>query len=123
MMCHFEESTMNTENYIPVGTEVMGELALACPVCGFEYVHPVGLECHSAGNSAAHVSISADGVAIDPRRGRVGRGTQITLKFICEEGHAFEYTLRFHKGNTLVSRFMTDLPRQLEQWPATIWRD
>lgn len=111
------------KDYIPVGCDMLNEPALACPVCGNQYVHPVGVECRSPGTRNGLVRIDADGVAIDPNQPPVDRGTQITLRFVCEASHRFEYVLHFHKGATLVSRAMGSLPRDAEQWPATIWRD
>jgi len=114
---------MNYTDYIPVGVETIADPVLACPVCGHGYVHPVGLECRSPGTASGQVTVTADGVAIDPARPPVGRGTQITLRFQCECGHAFAYVLHFHKGMTLVSRCMGHGPRGGDWWPDTIWRD
>ena len=113
---------MDAANYITVGTQLLGEPALACPVCGFEYVHPIELECCSPGTAKGHVVINADGISIDPCRPPDGRGTRITLKFWGECGHSFEYVFHFHKGSTMVSRFMLDTPED-EPGLSTIWRD
>ncbi len=114
---------MNCDNYIPVSAELVSEPALACPVCGDQHVHPVGIECRSPGKEKGLVTIDADGVAIDPHKEARGRGTEITLKFTCECGHAFEYVLLFHKGSTLVSRSMWEMTGKPDQWPDTIWRN
>ena len=113
---------MDATNYIAVGTQLLGEPALACPVCGFEYIHPVELECRSPGTAKGCVIINADGVNIDPCPPPEGRGTRITLRFVGECSHAFEYVLHFHKGNTMVFRSMRDLLDD-KQAPNTIWRD
>ncbi len=114
---------MSARDYIPVGTELLGEPALACPVCGREYIHPVRIECRSPGTAKGRVVISADGIAINPHCPPVHRGTQITLRFVGECGHEFDYVFRFYKGTTLVSRFMRNLPSDRTQCPPTIWRD
>ena len=112
---------MDTTNYIPVGSQLIGEPVLACPVCGCEYIHPVELECYSPGTAHGRVVINAHGIVIDPCQGPLGRGTCIMLRFQCEESHEFVYVLQFHKGNTTVSRCMKDI--RMEDWLSTIWRD
>jgi len=114
---------MNTANYIPVDTKLCSEPALACPMCGSEYVHPVSLECASPGTRHGTVSINANGLAVNPQTGPSGRGTRITLGFLCEQGHVFEYALQFHKGCTLVERSMGPAPSDVMLRPQTIWRD
>ena len=111
-------------NFIPVGTKISNEPAMACPICGFEYIHPVGIECNSPGTAKGLLRIDSDGVHLDPKQAPIGRGVRITLKFMCEYGHSFEYQLHFHKGQTYVERRMACLPMgRHEQWPDTIWRD
>jgi len=106
---------------IPV-TTLMTEPALACPVCGFEYVHPVGVECCPSG-PRGHARIDAEGVHMDPAAGSPGRGVAVTLDFLCENGHLFTYRLAFHEGRTFLERTMANAPRDAGQWPRTIWRD
>jgi hypothetical protein len=114
---------LNINNYIPVGAELRGEPALACPVCGDQYVHPVELECVSPGTQEGKVTIDAGGIAIDPRHPCEGRGVRITLKFFCEQGHLFEYHLHFSKGSTLVERYASLSPATADKAKETIWRD
>ena len=53
-----EEPFMSARDYIPVGTELLGEPALACPVCG-RGVCPSrrGIECRSPGTAKGRVVI------------------------------------------------------------------
>lgn len=71
---------------------------LICPVCGFNYVHPV-----KAGIELGHVTALAteDTVQVSGTdRHKHCRGSVITLTFRCESGHQFQYVLRFEKGHT-----------------------
>jgi hypothetical protein len=106
---------------IPVTTR-MTEPALACPVCGFEYVHPVGVECCPSGPSG-HVRIDAQGVHLAPGLAPQGRGVAVTLEFFCENGHLFTYRLAFREGLTFLERTMADVPQDAAEWPRTIWRN
>jgi len=110
---------LNLDNYLPV---VIGhdEPVIACPVCGFDYVHPLSVICRSPGTERGEVTIDANGVAIDPHQPPNGRGTRITVSFAGECGHRFQYVLQFHKGQTLVSRSMSDAPNSDFD---TIWRN
>lgn len=119
----FGAMNMNCHDYIPVNDLFTGQPALLCPVCGGPNVHPVGLECLSPGTAKGLVRIDADGVAIDPGRQAEGRGTKITLQFIGECGHGFDYVLHFHEGVTGVQRFARSMPGGPNRWPKTIWRD
>ena len=110
---------MNCDNYIPVSAESSGHPTLICPICGHDYVHPVGIACLSPGSEHGCVEIDADGISLDANRSPHGRGTKITLAFVGECGHAFNYVMHFEKGQTLVTRQMTDAP---EPCPETIWR-
>ena len=114
---------MNIDNYIPVGRQLYGTPALACPVCGDENIHPVVFECQSPGTRNGRVTIDSAGITIDPRARHKGRGVRIKLKFAGECGHGFEYVLEFYKGSTMVSRYSRNLPKDDEQSPETIWRD
>ena len=114
---------MTCTQCIPLDSITMGEPVLACPVCGFHCVHPVGLECISPGTRNGHVKIDSKGIHLDPEASPVGRGVMITLRFFGECGHAFNYTFHFHKGSTVFSQDARKLLNIVEQWPNTIWRD
>jgi hypothetical protein len=114
---------MNYKEFIPIYYESVSEPVLACPVCNFFYVHPVGLECRSPGTAKGHVRIDSKGIHINPEVPPTGRGVMITLHFLCECGHAFDYEFHFHKGSTLVSRQIPKLPDDPALRPDTIWRD
>lgn len=94
---------------------------LQCPICGRDHVHPIAVECLSPGNRKGRVVINRDGLSVDPQADPDGRGTQITLRFCCEDGHSFSYSLHFHKGWTLVGRQLGPSMRADEG--RTIWRD
>ena len=110
---------MRFEYLAPNGAHAGGRV-LECPICGGENIHPVRLSCTSPGRREGMVSIDGSGVSIDPRHQPHGRGVRIELEFTCENnGHAFAYTLQFHKGATLL---VTAL-RGERDWRPTIWRD
>ena len=111
-----------TASLIPLVTN-LDKPALACPVCGFDYIHPVAVECRSPGQANGHLRIDHRGIHLDPMVPPDGRGVVITLTFLCEDGHLFTYHLRFHKGMTFVERTLADEPREVDLRPRTIWRD
>jgi len=119
---HQDESAPAGHHLIHI-TRACGEPALGCPVCGFEYVHPVGLVCHSAGSRNTALRVDAHGIHQNPCNAPWGRGVRITLEFLCEGGHRFDYSLSFHKGWTFVERQMSHKELEFEEQPRTIWRD
>lgn len=102
---------------IPIVEE--GEPCLACPVCGFSYVHPVGVRCNPAGAMKGLVAIDYAGIRWDAEVPVSGRGVLIELRFVCEAGHVFGYEFHFHKGQTQVAR--SQCPDNFIQ--RTIWRN
>ena len=111
-----------TAPLIPV-VRNLDEFALACPVCGFEYVHPVAVECRSPGQANGHLLIDHQGIHLDPTAPPDGRGVVIALTFLCEDGHLFTYHLRFHKGMTFLERTVADAAQEVDLRPQTIWRN
>lgn len=97
--------------------------ALLCPVCGFEYVHPVGLTCQSAGRANTRLRVDAEGIHQDPLSSPSGRGVRITVEFLCESGHRFDYSFQFHKGWTFIEREANPQALEVDQRPQTIWRN
>lgn len=108
---------------IPIDFESTDAPVLACPVCGDAHVHPVGFECRSPGNARGHVRIDCEGISLNPATPPSGRGVMMTLRFICESGHGFDYEFQFHKGNTLVACQTCQLAEDVALRPQTIWRD
>lgn len=95
---------------------------LLCPVCGDNYVHPVGIVCLPPGGSGRGVlQVDADGVHLDPAVEPMTRGVVIVLKFVCEQSHQFTFRLEFHKGQTYVTTTAGQVSAGLP--PDTIWRD
>jgi hypothetical protein len=101
----------------------LDEPALACPVCGFDYVHPVAVECRSPGQANGRLRIDHQGIHLDPTVPPDGRGVVIALTFLCEDGHLFTYRMRFHKGMTFFEQTLANEPREADLRPQTIWRD
>lgn len=97
-----------------------GDICLVCPICEFDYVHPTRLEADRGGDL---VEIDADGVGFATRPRSV-RGVVTTLEFVCEAGHRFSLSFRFHKGRTFIwcSRLANCAVTE-GSWPRTIWRD
>jgi len=101
----------------------MEKPTLACLMCGFDYIHPVAVECRSPGQANGRVRIDSHGVYMDPMVPPDGRGVVVSMTFHCENGHVFTYRLTFHKGMTFVERSMAETPREAGPWPETIWRN
>ena len=91
--------------------DASGEQLLACPQCGFEYVHITKAEVFiRAEDEDIHTYVTADigdhkteikrvkGMGRNPS----GRRDGLILTGYCEEGCEFEIKMAQHKGNTLV---------------------
>lgn len=112
------------DSYIPVARSVGADKpALLCPVCHDEYVHPVAVCVVPAGRSSGALTVTAAGLRLDPTVAPIGRGVAITLSFVCEQGHEFEYMLHFHKGMTFIERCIGPTYSNPCDAPDTIWRD
>jgi hypothetical protein len=118
-------------DFIPVDT-TEDRPRLACPECGDDHVHPIGVNCWSPGTPNGFVGINSDGVRIDPTaKNSNRRGVRISLAFECEQGHSFEYCLTFHKGETHIEKDSCVAPGFNEETgefdsdasSKTIWRD
>lgn len=96
-----------------------GIARLICPRCGFDYVHPVSIDCLPAGDTGGEIHIEKAGVFWNPTQDPIGRGVIIKLTFVCESHHQFAYQFVFHKGQTEVVRCDYPDPKDVE----TIWRD
>jgi hypothetical protein len=115
-------ATVEDTHLVPLSMN-LDKPALACPVCGADYVHPVAVECRSPGQANGHLRVDSRGVHLNPTVPQDGRGVVITLTFHCENGHLFTYRMTFHKGMTFLERTMVDTPREAGPWPETIWRN
>jgi hypothetical protein len=94
-----------------------------CPVCKFEYTHPVRVEADQGGEV---VEVSHDGPGF-LRRESSARGTVIHIDFYCEQLHEFRVSFQFHKGETF---FWTsggqEIPIDADgcpSFPPALWRD
>jgi hypothetical protein len=97
------------------------DIAMSCPVCGCQNVHPVKVLVNPAGNASGLVEISIDGLSWDKTIRPDGRGVRIELSFACEAGHAFTLEFHFHKGGTYTAFIrLADVPIDAN---LTIWRD
>ena len=70
-------------------------VALCCPICGFEYVHPERVVVEQGRTRTQVTNETTQVTAID---NAYRRGSLIVLHFHCENGHGFEYRLEFCKG-------------------------
>jgi len=88
---------------------------LVCPICGFEYVHPIAVRVTRAKEMT---EITSKGIfirdAINP-----GRGVIIEMVYACENGHRGVIILTFHRGITYVEH--RKLSKSRYKW-KTIWR-
>jgi len=103
--------------------EFKEEAKVTCPVCGFDYVHPISVRCVPAGAAGGSITVTAHGIHRDRRDSVDGRGVVIELGFSCEGGHIFTQGFTFHKGQTFVN--VDDITRlvDVEPAPITIWRN
>jgi hypothetical protein len=88
--------------YLPVNHDACHgpDKHLCCPVCGFDYTHIAHVQVDQG-----HVSAEMTDDKVQIRgtgRDNGHRGSEVTLAFYCENGHWFEYSFAFHKGNTSV---------------------
>ena len=114
-------SESKSDNVIPIGRTPDGP-CLVCPVCGDNYIHPVQIDCSPYGkHGRGYVKVDADGIHLNQTASPSGRGALIALKFMCEQGHVFDYVLNFHKGTTFVNSEARDIVDG-ESF-ETIWRD
>ena len=89
---------------------------LVCPICGFEYVHPIGVKVTREKETT---EVTSKGISIHEAE-NPGRGVIIELEFVCENGHHGVMGFKFHKGSTFVG--YRELPELEGKW-ETIWRD
>jgi hypothetical protein len=117
-------TTVSEVHPIGVARSYNEEPMLTCPVCGFEYVHPVGLVCKGAGSANTELRLDSHGVHQNPQSEPWGRGVRITMEFLCEGGHRFDYSFTFHKGWTFLTREVSaDELHPDDEWPEVIWRN
>jgi len=103
-----------------IGSSDSSDDQVRCPVCDFEYCHPIRLRCISPGRRHGEVIIDAHGLTVNPHCGPIDRGVWIGIEFACEDGHAFVRSFHFHKGSTFARDMV--LGERPNDW-ATIWRD
>ncbi len=94
---------------------IIPDQGVICPVCEFEYIHPVSVEVNAGGSITTVDQLGTRMTAGKP----AGRGVLISLGFTCENGHNFTIALQFHKGAT--SAALVDVGEG--EWQPTIWRD
>ncbi len=98
---------------------------LLCPVCGYEYVHPVALKAEPvSGDTVVYINSGGIRTCVSTAAQQI-RGIRITTTFLCEEGHQWDEERAFHKGVTSQEiRRGPDLDwAESELMPTTIWRD
>ena len=90
---------------------------LVCPICGFEFVHPISVRVTREKETT---EITGKGIFIRDAE-NLGRGVIIELEYVCENGHHGIIRLRFYKGSTYVGH--VELPElKHDEW-ETIWRN
>jgi hypothetical protein len=81
-------------------------LYMICPVCGWDFVHPVG----------AYTRMGSDPFEAKVYKGTRAKGktdnrrSALVCTFHCENGHDFELVISQHKGQNFVS--LEELPRE-----------
>ena len=103
-----------------VSTELTNEPAIACPICGDSWIHPVSVFV-----AMNHTSVFAecdDATVIRTTQGSPRRGSRITLNFVGECQHQFSYAFTFHKGITFLELIdAAEIPPG--KFPSCLWRD
>ena len=103
-----------------ISTALLNEPVIACPVCGYDYVHIRDVQVNQN-----HVHVHVHGDNCDVTRTTAGsqnRGSSVTIRFAGECQHAFAYTWSFRKGN--VTMTLHDVASIAPpQWPSCLWRD
>lgn len=124
-------------------TFVQGEEVLLCPVCRFEYVHPLsvkvatGLDLTVVDENGTEVhrgvtQVSLEDVSLVDHKGTQAvrtklaeslaahreRGVRIIIEYHCENGHHGNLIFQFHKGNIYVKH---EILEPLEEW-TPLWR-
>ena len=72
---------------------------VTCPACGFHYVHIAGVEVNQGGKA---VFVDRKGSHAAGDGPATARGSIVTTTFWCENGHKFEHSLAFHKGEVFI---------------------
>lgn len=95
---------------------------LLCPVCGFEYIHPISVRIATGEYDTI---IDQDGQRTvwkptpETNKAESKRGVRIFIEYVCENGGHHGYLIfQFHKGNTFVEH--EKLPETNEV--KTLWR-
>lgn len=96
-----------------------GEACFCCPVCGNDYVHPAQVIVDQ-GQTRTEVTREQTIVAAS-NHGMLARGSLVAMQFWCEQGHAFEYRLSFHKGH--LNCELATWQFAAEQLRDELWRD
>lgn len=96
-----------------------GEACFCCPICGSDSVHPARVVVDQ-GQTRTEVTRDKSLVAASDR-GMLSRGSLIATQMWCEQGHAFEYRLSFHKGLLRCELETWQFPA--EQPRDELWRD
>ena len=113
-----EDEAVGLQNIIQyVGYGGYQNYRIVCPVCGFEYVHPIGVRVT---REKEVTEITSKGISIRDAT-NPGRGVIIEFEYVCENGHHGAITLTFHKGETYLGH---EELQQLEhdEW-ETVWRN
>ncbi len=98
-----------------VKKDVVGDLFLACPKCGHDYVHMTKVTVHRKNDLT---EITNEGIKVTENK-NTSRGVRVTIRYDCEYGHVGNIVLYFHKGMTYFEH--EELP-ETERLPD-IWRD
>lgn len=106
----------------------VGSAMVKCPVCGFDYAHPVRVEVDPFVTGRKVVVTHGDSAVVDST-GHIGRGVNIRVGFDGECGHSWCLSINFHKGQTDVTVLSPDeggieseKNGELHMRPV-IWRD
>ena len=101
-----------------------GDYILACPVCGFEYVHLLSVKV-ATGQDLTVVDSEGTrvvrGGTVESKKAVENRGARIVIEYWCEEGHRGKLILQFHEGIVFVEHEPLD-PLNVRGL-RDIWRD
>lgn len=102
------------------GDDDTNSALMLCLVCGCGEVHigPVSVE---QGTFTTIVDRERAYVAPSNRHQK-HRGSAVSLRFHCEWGHVFAYSVSFHKGSTTLSLDAAEYDQE-KHGPSELWRD
>jgi len=102
--------------------EKFKEGEILCPKCSFEYNHFISIIVIQKNEI---VTINSKGTKLSLLEENCHRGSEIIITYICESGHKWYRSQRFHKGIIIYNDWLEEIniDPASEDYPETLWRD